>query len=82
MDYIEDLEKILNQCDLTEEEKKAFEDFIDSKVFSEGYPEEEYPKDLKIACQKDSNLKNARQKIVQNYKWAEIIGIAYKYKKQ
>ncbi len=78
MIYGIELKEILDKCDLSESERVAFEDYMDSKVLrnKEVYPdcEETFGK----ASSKNPILIRAREKIVKAGQWGQIITLWYK----
>lgn len=81
MSYASELKKILDKSSLTDEERRAFEDFVDGKTLrnlpAEAYPDRDV--DLRIAVTKNSILKTAQSKLHKEKLWGEIIAIHYKY---
>lgn len=72
MSYGIELKEILDKCNLSDLERKKFEDFMDSKVIKckEAYPDE---MDLRKAIEVDPVLNQARKKIYQAGLWGNII---------
>lgn len=76
--YSHKLKEILDRCELTQEERKSFEDFMDKKVYkyTEGY--EDVEDSLLIAIEKKTVLGDAQKKISGHGQWREILKLAHR----
>lgn len=71
MNYISELNVILQKCDLSKEEREAFEDFMDGNVYSrkDAYPN--CDKNLEDASVGNPLLSSVRMKIKQAGMWGK-----------
>lgn len=78
MSYGIELNEILDKCNLSDIERKKFEDFMDGKVIKieEAYPDKV---DLIKAKEVDPLLDQASKKIYQAGQWRNIIALYHKY---
>lgn len=79
MSYGLRLKEILDKCELSEEERVKFEDFMDGKYLKnkEAYPN--FEESLRQAIEKDPILNAAYKKIRFFKQWANITELAWKY---
>lgn len=77
MDYAKELQRILDKCELTIEERTAFEDFMDLKVYKidDGY--ENLNGNLLIDVQRNPILNSAQKRIFGHGQWREILKLAH-----
>ena len=72
MNYGIKLNNILDKCNLSQEERISFEQFVDGKVYEdkEFYPD--FEKSLREACELNSILNNAQYKVHEKKLWTSL----------
>lgn len=78
MNYGLELNKILDKCNLSEEERKAFEKFMDGKVYKDGNAYPDWTKELSELVKTDPVLDSAQKKLHQCGLWDKIIALYQK----
>lgn len=78
MNYGLELNKILDKCNLSEEERKAFEEFMDGKVYKDGNMYPDWYKKLSELTKTDPILDSAQKKLHMNNLWDKIIALCQK----
>ncbi len=75
LNYNLELNTILQKCDLSKEEREAFEDFMDGKVYNrkDAYPDCDL--NLEEASTRNPLLTSARMKIKQAGMWGNLISL-------
>lgn len=75
MEYLIRLNEILDKCDLSKEEREAFENFMDAKCLKYKEICPNYEDDLRQAIDKNPILGKAKDKIYKSKQWGNIISL-------
>ena len=78
MNYGLELNKILDKCNLSEEERNAFEKFMDGKAYKDDDSYPDWYKKLSELVKTDSILDSAQKKLHVNNLWDEIVTLYQK----
>lgn len=78
MNYGLELNKILDKCNLSEEERNAFEKFMDGKVYKDDDSYPDWYKKLSELVKTDSILDSAQKKLHVNNLWDKIVTLYQK----